>query len=393
MKYILINIKNFIQHETAIFLLVVLCILSSTIIINFSFGFYHHLEQKKLDSSINTKELTISFQDESRSAVTKENLMEVLSQLDEDAYENCVISFEGRFISDRTENAAIDNTLLVVFMPFCIKNGNIEVAPLEKSWTEDNVIKDGNYFTAEQFNNGELVCLAPIEGIVYEGEEAQWAEKYSANEDGTYTVDGKEYTCIGHVDWYSVVPMVPITTVTDNCYIQRVSFSYEDVLTRQNYTDITQLILENYGDLADIPSLDIPEIDSLKFYNTLLVLCILLIVMSGIILSILYEYVLLQRKRQLTIYRICGMTRGKAKLLYFLECFFIAIIIYLFAILFFHFLLLPYLSSTFKYLAASYTLYSYALLGVMYIGITSVILYIMICRQMKHNVVQELREV
>lgn len=49
--------------------------------------------------------------------------------------------------------------------------------------------------------------------------------------------------------------------------------------------------------MAEIDPLDFQEVDSVKFYNTLLVLCILLISMSGLILSMLYQYVLLQKKK------------------------------------------------------------------------------------------------
>lgn len=392
MKYIYINIRNFIRQETVVFGLVVLCILSSAIVINFSFGFYHHLEQKKLDSESGMKELTINFRDTERNTVTKGSLMETLQQLNNTAFENCIISFEGRFAEDKTENPAIDNSMLVEFMPFCMQDGMVTVAPLEQEWEETSIIVDGNYFTAEQIENGEMVCLAPVEGE-YEGEEAVWAKKYSANPNGKYMVHGKEYTCIGHVDWYSVVPMVPVTTVENSCYIQRITFTYKNILKRKDYMEISQIMRETYGDMADIPTLDIQEIDSQKFYDILLVLCIVLIVMSGIILSLLYEYILLRRKRQLAIYRICGITRGKAKLLYFIECFLLSAILYMAAILIFHFVMLPYFKNIFEYITASYSLFSYGVLEIMYIGITSVILYIMICQQIGRNVVDELREV
>lgn len=61
MKYIAINIKNFIKNETAIFALVILCILSSAIIINFAFGFYHHLKVKKLEEKIIPRVLLFIF--------------------------------------------------------------------------------------------------------------------------------------------------------------------------------------------------------------------------------------------------------------------------------------------------------------------------------------------
>lgn len=392
MKYIVINIKNFIKNETAIFVLVLLCILSSAVIINFSFGFYHHLEKKKLDGENDTKGFYIQFHDETRTTVTKGSLMEALLGLDDDVYEDCTIYLEGRFLEDKTDDPAIDNTALAVCMQFCIRDGRVTAALLEEAWREGGTLLDGHYFTAKQVEDGELVCLANDPNVHYSDGEG-WAEKYSVNEDGTYTVDGKKYTCIGYIEGFSVIPHVPVTTVADDCYIKLIGFDYDHVVTRRAYNELTNIIREKYGEMAEIEPLDFQQVDSVKFYNTLLVLCILLISMSGLILSMLYQYVLLKRRKQLTIYRICGLTNTKAKLLYFMECLFLSAVIYLLAVMFFHFVMLPYLCRFYEYIAASYTLYSYTILGLMYIGISSVILYLMIWRQMGWNISAELREV
>ncbi len=395
MKYIIINIKNFIKNETAIFILVILCILSSAVIVNFAFGFYHHLKQKERDSENDDNAICIDFHDESRTTVTKGNLMDLFMGLDEDILNNCVIVFEGRFQEDQTDDPVLDNSMLVVYMEFSIQDGVITAAPLGDIWKEYALL-DGEYFTPEQVENGELVCLAPPphRGVANEGAE-EFVEKYSMNPDGTYTVGGKDYTCIGHVEFYPYIPIVPVTTVTDDIYIQRIFFDYggKSIVTRRVYETVTEAVREKYGALAEIQPMELQEVDSRKFYKTLLVLCILLVGMSGLILSMLYQYVLLQRRRQLTICRICGMTRGKAKALYFLECFFLSLVLYLLAVLFFHFVLLPYLGRMFEYIGASYSLYSYTLLGVLYMGISSVILYGMISRHTGGRIADELREV
>ncbi|MCM1128245.1 MAG: hypothetical protein NC429_17475 [Lachnospiraceae bacterium] len=396
MKYIAINIKSFIKNETAIFALVILCILSSAVIINFVFGFYHHLQEKKLEGEMDSKSFGIYFYDETRTIVTKGSLMETLLSLDDGIYEDCTIRLDGRFLGEESQYPGIDNGLLIAHMFFGIQDGKATVAPAGETMREGNVLVDGDYFTAEQIENGELVCLALREGTRFSGsngEQEKWSEKYSPNADGTYTVNGKNYTCIGHIDWISVVPWVPVTTVADDCYIKQAWFSYKKTVPRRAYKEITNIVKNKYGDLAEVEALDFQEVDSVKFYNTLLVLCILLISMSGLTLSVLYQYVLLQRRKQLTIYRMCGLTNKKAKLLYFVECLFISTVIYLLAVVLFHFAILPYLCRFFEYIAASYTLYSYTVLGLLYVGISSLILYLMIQRQMGWNISDELREV
>lgn len=394
MKYVLINIKNFIKQETTIFCLVVLCIFSSVIIINFAFGFYHHLQQKKLDGEIKMRDLSINFTDADRSHVTKGGLMELLLQLDNETLKDCTINLEGKYADDWSGDPAIDNGGLVEYVQFCIKDGVVTVAPIEESIKDNGILKEGNYFTKEQVEKGELVCLAPFYSSEQIGDEeqAKWAKKYDANSDGTYTVDGKTYTSIGKVDFFSFLPIIPVTTMADDCYIKCMLFEYNHVLKRKDYIEITNAVEEAYGDYADIPKLDIPEVDSLKFYNSLLALCLLLIIMSGIVLCLLYEYVLLQRAGQLTVYRLCGLTRGKAKLLYFMECFVLSVVVYILAVVCFHFFLLPYLSRMFEYIKASCTPYSYGMLGILYLILSSVLLYFMICRKLSYNVASGLKE-
>lgn len=392
MKYVFINIKNYIRQETTIFCLTVLCIACSVVVLCFSFGFYHHLEQKKLDGESGTKVLDINFHDGDRRTVTKGSMMNMLMQLDEDMLNGCDITMVGRYLEDKTDDPVVDHGLLSFPMAFAIRDGKVTVSTLTQKEVEGSgSLLDGSYFSAEQIENGELVCLALSENINWSGNEAEkWKEKYSPGPNGKYTVDGKEYTCIGHIG--SIVPWVPVTTVADDCYIQQLYIEFEKPVTRRIYTEITELVRETYGEMAEIPALDIQEVDSTKFYNMLLVLCVLLAAVSGIVLSILYEYILLQRKKQLAVYRLCGMTRWKAEALYFLECLLLSVVLYLLAVLFFHFDLLPYLEGSFEYIRASYSVYSYVLLGTLYTGIISIVLYLMIHRQTEEYVIEELKE-
>lgn len=392
MKYVFINIKNFIRQETTIFCLAALCIACSVVVLCFSFGFYHHLEQKKLDRESGTMVVDIDFHDEERRTVTKGSMMDMLMQLDEDTLNGCDITMVGRYLEDKTDDPVIDHGVLSFPMSFTIQDGKVAASMLTQKEMEGSGDLDGSYFSAEQIENGELVCLARSEDMNWSGDEPQkWQKKYSPGPDGKYMVDGKKYTCIGHITT-TLVPWVPVTTVADDCYIQQLYMEFEKPVTRRMYTEITELVRETYGEMAEIPALDIQEVDSMKFYNTLLVLCVLLAAVSGIVLSVLYEYILLQRKKQLAVYRLCGMTRRKAEALYFLECLFLSVVLYLLAVLLFHFVLLPYLEGTFEYIRASYSLYSYALLGILYTGVISVILYLMICRQTGEHVTDELKE-
>ena len=393
MKYVWKSIASYIRCERLVFILYILCIFCSSLVVNFVFGFYHHLEQKKIDALNDVSYFKIDFVDETRTHVTKGSMMDTLMKLDQSVLDGCSIELEGRFAEDQTLNPATDNTTLMVGLDFMIKNGVITVGENEEELKKNNILVDGHYFTAEQIENGEYVCVAPVKINFSEEEDQMWADKYSANSDGTYTVDGKQYTCIGHVDSGSVVPWVPVTTVDDDCYIQRIWFSYENVLTRKQYETISEVIKMKYGDMANIPDLDIKETDHQKFYSVLIALTVCIALLAGIVLAMLYEYVMLKRRKTLTVYRLCGMSMGMAASIYLKECLILTGTLYILSVLVYAYGVLPYLSQSFEYLGDAYSLKTYVILGIIYILVVLLFLSIIICKQISDNVVSELKGV
>lgn len=371
----------------------VLCILCSTIIIEFSFGFYHHLEQKKIDGMGENKSLIIESSDPTRENVNKGSLIEALMQLDSDVLDSCIITFEGRFSEDKTDNPAIGNTLLVEYLPFVLNDKRICVAPMEEELKENDTLIDGRYFIQKDFDEQNKVCLANIaKEENYEGEEAVWAKKYGERNDGSYLIDGEKYTCIGHVDWFSTVPWVPITTVSDDIYVQRIILEFDRPITMKKYLAIKETMMNNLGEYVQVPNLDINEIDNGKFYNSLLLLCVALFFMSALVVSVLYQYVILKRKRTIVIYRLCGMPLRTARIIYVLECLFVSLMVYVLGTGVFHYVLLPKLSMSFEYIKYSYNLRTYGILACLYMLVSIIVLGFMIFRQTKENIKYELGE-
>ncbi len=395
-KYIIFHLKSFIKTEKMVFILMVCCVLSSVITLCFTFGFYHHIEQKKTDAEIGIDGFDVESKDDERRTVTKEAYLEVLLGLDEKVWEklSCIV-FCGRFTDEVSDSPPIDNSLLVQYMPFIIRDGKLSPIALKEMWKKNGLWVDGDYFTDEQFENGEYVCIAPDSSIYdsFSGEQREWVRKFMPTERGTFIVGGKEYNCIGHYSmlFFSCEPMVPITTVTDDIYIKSVGVYYEKPLTKYQYETISKALKERFGDLVEIPELDLPEADSMKFYNTLLVLCMVMVVFSGTVLSFLYQYIFLQRKRSLTIYRLCGLSMTRIRVMYFLECLLLVGILYMVGVLTFHTCILPYFGKVFEYMSASYGWYSYSMLGFIYVGISAAILAVLIFTQTKDNIVQELK--
>ena len=392
MKYIRKNLKNFLKNETIIFFLVFLCILSSAIIINFSFGFYHHLEQKKLDETINAKFLEIKF---SKVVIKKGEFMNFLSEFSDNIKDHCYLSPVIVFPEDLEEpDGSMDSWLNYFILPFRYNNERIMISKefRDNMKQNGNLIK-GRYFTQEEMDNKELVCVMEDEKSSWEGEGSYFPNvKYHPDDNGKITIGGKKYTVIGQFKDYNPLPMVPITTIDDDCLVAMLDMDFDKNITRSQYQEIKDHFFEIYGDKVEIPALDLPEEDSEKFYNSLLLLCFVMVSLSGVVLSVLYEYVLLKRRKQITIYRICGMTRRKARGLYLGECILLSAGIYIVAVLLFQYGVLPHLKRAVEYIAASYTLSTYCRLGILYLMVTCLIEYGMIRRQLRDNIVTGLKE-
>ena len=111
-----------------------------------------------------------------------------------------------------------------------------------------------------------------------------------------------------------------------------------------------------------------------------------MVVLSGIVLAMLYEYILLKRRKQLTIFRLCGLTVSNVRKMYIIECMLITFISMLTAYIIFEFAVLPWAQNLYEYIAQSYTLQSCILLGIMYVTGVFVVLSVMFRIKLKNNI-------
>lgn len=393
MRYLVRNIKNFAKYEKTIFILYILCICASTIIINFAYGFSYYLKHKKADEANGIYSFSVDVYDAEKNIVTIANILDALKKVDSKEIENCTISLEVRFREDVTAVSTIDNSMLVEFVCFRLIDGEIKNAPIESGWQESGVIVDGDYFTSEQYENGELVCLASASApeSYTTQEEIKWAKKYSENENGICYVDGKSYKCIGHVSWYSCVPMVPVTTLDGDEYVQRIGFEFDDSLGRKQYDAIRVALVSEFGDMVGVQELNIAEVGNQSFYSFLGVLTFFLCIASGIVMSMLYEYILLKRKKMLTVYRLCGLIRARAIMLYIMENLLITIAVYIISTILYSKIILQYLLRSFEHMEEPYLTKIYVLIGLAYMACVMSELLFMIVTQVKRNITYDLR--
>lgn len=399
LKYVLKNIKTFATQETVVFLMTVVCVMCSAIIINFAFGFYRHLQQEEADALNGISYFSITFQKEGREEVSKDRLLQTLLRLDNSIYKDCIVLFEIRFPEDKSEDPVVDSAVLAELAFFCIEDGRITLAPLEQRWKETGYLIEGSYFTQEQFDNGELVCLTYDENVIWgsgteDDEQYRWSIHYRQTHNGKYIVHGKEYTSIGIIDGAVVVPMVPITTLDNDCYVIRVGFNYAPgIVTRDQFNAIAAAVQEEFGSLAQIPDLSFTELDNRKFYRLMAVFTVILSVLSGVVVALLYEYIIMKRKKKLMIFRLCGLSRAKAAAVYFTECAVIMVTAYAISTVLYHNILLPFLGRSFVYMPRFYHPGSYLALGGAYLTVSLLFMLALITGSIKNEISDGIREV
>ena len=373
------------KKEPMIFVLMMVCVVASATVMLFTFGLYHHLEQKKIDAKLGQTDLAIGFYGEDGTVVTKGEVVEACKELPQEVLDQCYFSASA---NTRDADRVDDESVTMIALHFSIRNGRISVADIGERLKKEKYIVEGNWFTAAQVENGERVCIAfdPSMTILYQNEKSEaYAKQFGPDRNGKYIVDGKEYTCIGYQD--SVyVPLVPITTLEDDIVITQVGIFFDRVINRKQYDAVKKVFERHFGNSVDIAPLATPDLDGTEFYATLTIACALMAMLSGIVMAMLYEYILLQRRRQLTIYRLCGVTLAKAKRMYMTECILITLVSMVIALVFFQGVILPWAEQIYEYIAESYTWKSYSILCCIYAGITLVVLSGMLQIKLSDNI-------
>lgn len=394
LKYVLQIMKSFVRNEPVILLLILACIVCSAIMVLFSFGFYHQVEQKKMDDEFGIYSFSAYFYNRQwpvekkketalNSKVRKGNLLDLLFQLEDTIDDSTYIEFELMYPEALDMEERMD---MFGGSVFNIENGHVTISPV----MINRSMQIGRYFTKEDIEEGRMFCIGDYwidEGVPnnpltmerHFKEENPWLKPYMPTNDGKYHVGGKEYECIGNTaKGVNVYPEVPITTVSDDVFVKRLIIQFERPMTRKQYEIISDTLIKAYGEEAMIDPVDIHETDAERFYNTLLLLCIFVSVLSAVVVSFFYEYIQRKRKRTLMVYRICGMTLSQMRIICFGECLFLLLFCFITGCITFHFVLLPFLDRYYEYIRLSYSIRTYIVIGVVYVLTFSLVIQYLI---------------
>ena len=93
----------------------------------------------------------------------------------------------------------------------------------------------------------------------------------------------------------------------------------------------------------------------LKIAVTMTAIAVLITLVISLNFTILYLYILDKRKRQMGIFLVCGLNRGRAVGIYVWECILLSLPAFCLGMLFFHIIIRPFLYPVYHYLDGVYT--------------------------------------
>ena len=367
MKYVLKNIKSFIKTEKMIFILVLICIVVSSFIINFSYGLYQNYHVIKEEEESELYEIEIPFKNDlNGNYADKKTLKEVLLSFSDLLNDSIDLYYVPIYCDDIPEEYGR------VVTRFDIRNSKIVPCEiLKENMLTFGTLISGDYFTEEQESNGENVAI-----VLNDLTSTDSITRQLMINDDEISFQGKNYKIIGFQD-LSIL-MIPFDSLDNNTPVESLLLNFVKPLTRSQYDEIKEKISMSFGDLAEIPELDIPESENYYLYNTIILISVLIAVLAAINFTVLYKYILSKRTKALSIFRICGCSKYEALRMFLSECMLITIPVFALTSLCYDKLVLPILAKHFEYIESAYSLKLYLLIFAIYVLSSLVVLGIMI---------------
>lgn len=366
--------------EKLIFSVMVLCVVCSAMILNFSYGLFQNTHTAKNEAEIELKDLNPTFAE--GSTLTKgdiRNYSEALSPALLDAIE--VI-----FCTAKLDEFPWDpnGDFPTMYMRYSIRNGQYHVSePTRKAFEEKGQLTTGRYITDQEEAAGE--CVAIISNYREENQALM-------TEDRKLKLFGKEYTIIGRYSGGGGgCPIVPFLSVPDELPVFRLGFLFYQNITRSQYQELISTAERILPGQLVFEELPFPDDDQKYLYNNILLISVLISVLSAANLAIVYLYMIKKRSRDLSVFRVCGFTRTQAVRCYLGECLFISVPVYLIGTGLYILLLKRVLVHIFPYIGQAYSLKVYLAIFALYILTIVLIMGIVIRSRVGRTVMDGLK--
>ena len=364
MVYLIKNIKQFMTKHRFFFLLFVLCQVVSVIVLLFSYGIFQNFNIVKKEAIIMEQMVEITFDKNGT-----EKLSEIKKAISNISKEN--LEQINRFFISTSEDGKY------IKMHIQYDNDGFIWEPEVAFNVEDN-LEYGRVFTESEYRNGDKVVIV---------------SKNLATSD-TIEILGEEYEIIGVRD----EEKVPDNSVNisyyapiDNLKTWLVVLSYDKLPSRAHYLHVKDAFESVFGDRVTFPEFETADVEERYYYNTVMIISVVVALLCAINFSVLYKYILTKRRKTLAIFRMSGCTARKARRLYITEIMLISVPLFALCTILYDRLMLPHLGKIFEYLVPAYSSVVYLTLFSIYTLIIYIVLNTMISNYISRTPVNLLK--
>lgn len=369
MHYAVRNIRTLIKREPFIFAVMMLCVVSSSLIMLFSYGLYQNYHVQRYETEVEQKEIFPKMNE--GAVLTQQDVVRYLGALSADTLDHIDIIYT-------TAQFAEYPTPYYTAVPFRfqIRDGLYKTSQITKeSWENDGLILSGRYLSDDEEASGANVALVANNGSGWN--EATLAIQSDINE---IMLFGKPYQVVGEYHAGGGTPIVPFLSIPSDTQLGQLAFMFSSNVTSRQYSDLVEQAEVQIPGVLVFEKLDFPDSETFYIYNNIMLIAILIAVLTVVNFAILYHFIVQKRMRQIAVFQISGCSASRAFRICLSECCLLCVPTYLLGIVAYIPIMNHIFSDLFPYMQASYTPYVYLAIFAIYLVILLVVISGMLLR-------------
>lgn len=355
--YSIKNLKILARNNTSIFVILLFVIFTSFTVIFFSIGLFYQYSRNLEDGELDSFVVGFNFND----IIYKSDIEEFITQMPPELFDN--ISYITCFTT--TQVSGIEEAVPVVFY-LQYNDGKIEYSNnIFDPMLDDLMMMEGSFFTQEQYSNGDMVAVILGDGGYFQSTPAP-------EQSDTVTAFGSSYDVIGIINpnlenYYFYSIYVPFNSIPDDTEMSDAFyFGLNQRITQSVYEEFEANIEGFFGDRVTIDEAILDLEANNAYYFSVIIISVCIAILSALNISILYNYIIISRQRQLEIFRIYGGITSRLSISTANEIMLVMLPVGVISAVVYSKLLLPLLSETFPLITQAYTPYIYVSVIVIY---------------------------
>ena len=166
----------------------------------------------------------------------------------------------------------------------------------------NGIIHSGRIYSDKEFDAGEKVAVAFDVHHINMGNNP-FMESMLSRDEKWVILGNEKYKVIGWGSTGVDAPYIPITSVPGDTILEGgIQIDFKHALTNQEKDELTRLCNTELNGLFSVPQIHTLNLDQIYLYNTIIAICVLIIVCSGLNFALIYRYILMTRRKS----GLCG---------------------------------------------------------------------------------------